>query len=31
MTADTLLEIERIKTHRSSLGKRRNVAVVEFA
>jgi len=31
MTAETLYEIERIKTHRRSLAKKRNVATVSFA
>ena len=30
LTAETLLEIDRIKVHRRSFGKRRNVAVAEF-
>lgn len=30
LTAGTLHEIERIKAHRRSVAKRRNVAVVEF-
>ena len=30
LTAETLHEIERIKAHRRSLAKRRNVAVTEF-
>jgi YgiT-type zinc finger domain-containing protein len=30
LTAETLLEIERIKIHRKNLGKKRTVAVVEF-
>lgn len=30
LTAQTLREIERIKLHRRSLSKRRNVAVAEF-
>ncbi|MGO9271930.1 MAG: type II toxin-antitoxin system MqsA family antitoxin [Terriglobia bacterium] len=31
LTAEALREIERIKTHRLSLAKRRDVAVAEFA
>ncbi len=31
LTAETLHEIARIKLHRRSLAKRRNVAVAEFA
>ncbi len=31
LTAETLHEIERIKAHRRSLAKQRNVAVAEFA
>jgi YgiT-type zinc finger domain-containing protein len=31
MTAETLYEIERIKTHRRSLAKKRSVATVSFA
>ena len=31
LTAETLHEIARIKLHRRSLSKRRNVAVAEFA
>ena len=30
MTAETLYEIERIKTHRRSLAKKRSVATVSF-
>lgn len=30
LTAETLHEIERIKTHRKNFAKRRNVAVAEF-
>ena len=30
LTADTLHEIERIKAHRKSLAKRRQIAVAEF-
>ena len=31
MTAETLYEIERLKLHRKSLAKKRNVATVSFA
>jgi len=31
LTAETLHEIERLKTHRRTLGKQRRVAVVTFA